>query len=644
MLPKTKVYYADGTQSDAICKCVTEYCDAISGDIEAVYMNHRGQNALHSELGAEISIDLGSGGTYMADRLYCDFWCTPSFGTLGNYGSTDHIQYLVYRRYTGKFGVIVPVVSDDYKCVLHGDEDRLSARLFSWTEGMTDCACLAYVTAEGNDPFLLTKACVAYALRVLKRENALVDRKCYPEVFDYLGWCSWDAMPIAVNEAGVIAKCEEFKQKNIPVKWAILDDMWSEITEFNGDILNDLGAMFKIHHETHMYDYEAAYSRFPSGLSGIIEKIHQYGLMAGVWHPTSGYWSGLDENGAAYQKLKDYTYITKDGKIVGAWDEANAFGYYHTMHDFFRRCGADFLKVDYQSTTRRHYKGADSVGKVARSWHNGLEASVGLHFNNVMINCMGMASEDMWNRSFSSISRCSDDFKPEDSAWFAKHITQCTYNSVIQGQFYWNDYDMWWTDDSQGRKNSLLRAVSGGPIYVSDAIGRSRAEILKPLAFDDGRILRCERSGMPTADCLTVDPEQSGKPLKIQNIVKGCGIVAAFNIDRNKQIVTGSVSAADVPGLGDGKYVLYEHFSRKHIILEADEAYRFELESTDDYKLFLLIPYINNVAHIGRLDKFISPAAIDAVIGEHVKLYEDGEYGFVKNGELIVENRNNDHI
>jgi len=254
---------------------------------------------------------------------------------------------------------------------------------------------------------------------------------------------------------------------------------------------------------------------------------------------------------------------------------------------------------------------------------------------------MGMASEDMWNRSYSSISRCSDDFKPENRAWFAKHITQCTYNSVIQGQFYWNDYDMWWTDDSQGKKNSLLRAVSGGPIYVSDAIGRSRAEILKPLVFDDGRILRCERSGMPTEDCLTTDPEQNGMSLKIQNIVRGCGVVAAFNIDHENKKVHGSIRSADVPELCEGKYVLYEHFSREYKILEAGETYDFSLESNDDFKLFLLIPYINNFAPIGRLDKFISPASICAVINEDVQLYENGEYGYVKDGVFVVENKNN---
>jgi len=256
-----------------------------------------------------------------------------------------------------------------------------------------------------------------------------------------------------------------------------------------------------------------------------------------------------------------------------------------------------------------------------------------------MINCMGMASEDMWNRSYSSISRCSDDFQPENRPWFTKHILQCTYNSILQGQFYWNDYDMWWTDDTQATKNSLLRAVSGGPIYVSDEIGRSNADILKPLAFDDGRILRCDRSGMPTMDCLTVDPETSDKPLKIQNIVKNSGVVAAFNITKDQNRVTGTVSSDDIPGLTGEQFAVYEHFTGKYTIVNAGEPVEFALDNIDDFRLFIFVPYIGSFAAIGRIDKFIAPAAITQQIGEAVTLYENGKYAYIKDGNLIVEER-----
>jgi hypothetical protein len=208
---------------------------------------------------------------------------------------------------------------------------------------------------------------------------------------------------------------------------------------------------------------------------------------------------------------------------------------------------------------------------------------------------------------------------------------------VLQGEFYWNDYDMWWTDDTQAEKNSLLRAVSGGPIYVSDEIGRSRREVLAPLAFDDGRILRCDRSGVPTVDCLAVNPETSGMPLKIQNITGKSGVLAAFNITKEQNPVTGCVKPTDVPGLEGEEFVIFEHFSGEFAIVKADEGVEFTLRDIDDYRLFVIVPYENGFAPIGRIDKFISPAAITQRIGEAVTLYEAGKYAYVKNGELFVE-------
>ncbi len=617
---------------------------AVTNGVTAVYADWTtdGAKTLDADRGALIQIPLPDEIHYMANHRHTEFWCKPSFGT-DPAAVPEETQMFLYQKPDGVRGIIVPVVSENYKCVLEGTADGLTAVLFSWCRDLTECRGLAFVTAEGNDPYELVARCVREALRILNNGCVLREKRRYPDVFEYLGWCSWDALQIRVSEDGLAEKCEEFKAKNIPVKWAIIDDMWAEIAQFNGAVYHTRNEMFNLMHDSSMYDFEASYTRFPQGLAHAIDRIHGYGIKVGMWHPTTGYWFGLDPNGVAYQKLAPYTYVAPEGEIIADWHEDKAFNYFNTMHRFFRSCGADFLKVDNQSMTNRFYRYVGTVGKVTHDWHRGLEASVGLNFDNTMINCMGMASEDMWNRPFSSISRCSDDFQPEDRPWFTKHILQCTYNSILQGQFYWNDYDMWWTDDTQAEKNSLLRAVSGGPIYVSDEIGRSRPEILKPLAFSDGRILRCDRSGMPTADCLTVDPETSGKPLKIQNITTheggSAGVVAAFNITKDQNPAAGTVSPKDVPGLAGEQFAVYEYFTGDCRVIGRDDEIPFTLRDIDDYRLFILVPIVNGFAAIGLIDKMIAPAAITAEIGESVRLYEGGRYAYVKDGELHIEVR-----
>ncbi len=589
---------------------------------------------LDPECGVRILLDPETTVRYMADWRYSEFWCQPTFGTDLTKVPRD-TQFLLYRTDGGDWGVIVPVVDRAFKCVLEGTPEGLAAKQFSWHSGPVGCSDLAFVWAEGDDPFELTERAVRAAASILG--TVLREDRRYPEVFEYLGWCSWDALQIRVSEAGLIEKCEEFREKGIPVKWAILDDMWAEIRNFRGAKYETREEMFRLMHSSPMTDYEAASDRFPDGLAHAIERIHAYGMKAGIWHPSTGYWYGLDPAGEAYRKLRDYTTVTADGRIVADWHEDKAYMFFSTMHAFFKSCGADFLKVDNQSMTRRFYKGMESVGRVTREWHHGLEASVGLHFDSAMINCMGMASEDLWNRGYSSICRCSDDFQPEDRPWFTKHILQCAYNSILQGQFYWNDYDMWWTDDTQAVKNSVLRAVSGGPIYMSDEIGRSRPEIFQPLCFDDGRILRCDRSGMPTADCLLDDPRTSGKPFKIQNRIGRAGVVAAFHIAEEDGPLDGTIRPSDIPGLEGKEFVVYEYFTEGRWRIPKDGVLHFTLSDREDLRIYTLIPYENGFAPIGRIDKYLPYAAITAQIGEAVTLYEPGPYAYDKDGVYYEE-------
>lgn len=614
-------------------------CDIKEDDgITAVYAYGAVKQApLDPDFGMGIYIDVGGDiESVVSDYRRCEFWCMPSFGKDFT-DVPDETQALIYKKTNGTFGVILPVVDKEFKCVLKTENGRLCARIFSWYDKSLRCDTLAFMHAEGNDVSELTEKCTKMALKLLNSGVRHRTERRYPEIFDYLGWCSWDAMEIRVCEEGLIEKCREFKEKNIPVKWGILDDMWAEVKEFQHLKYNNRDEMFKILHRGSLYSFEADHKRFPHGLKHAIDEMNKYGIKAGIWHPTTGYWSGLDPNGDAYAETKDYLIETDGGLNIPDWKTPKAYMFYKTFHDFLRKCGAEFIKIDNQSMTRRYYKNLAPVGKVARSFHDAIEASVGEHFDNAMINCMGMASEDMWSRTVSPISRCSGDFQPEDAEWFVSHILMCSYNSLVQGQFYWCDWDMWWTDDGQALKNSILRAVSGGPIYVSDKIGRSRRELLEPLALSDGKILRCDRCAVPTNDCATTDPRINGCIFKIQNIASDSGIIAAFNLDSEEKTVTGSISPSDVYDIVGDEFAVYEHFSRELKIMKRSEKFDLSLTGKDDFRLYVIVPITDGFAPIGLIDKFISPKTIKSVIGENVELEDDGAYAYVKDGKLYIE-------
>lgn len=564
------------------------------------------------------------------------YWTGPVFATgLGDVPKGT--QAVLLKKSDGTYIAVLPVVGKEFKTELIGENGCLFSKTFSWYKDSCFLDELLFVCGAGKNPFELIKKCFKRAISLLDNRCRMREERSYPEILEYLGWCSWDSMQIRVNEADIEKKCKEFKDKDIPVKWVVIDDMWAEIRDFYGEEYSDFKQMVDLMHRSKMYSYKADPIRFPYGLSHTVDMLHSYGMYVGMWYPTTGYWAGIDENGDAYKELCQFLLTTGEGVTVPHFEADMAYMYYKKIFDYFRKSGVDFVKIDNQALPQVHYKGIAPVGKTASGAVSGMEAAVGEAFGDRIINCMGMSGEMMWNRSSSGVSRCSNDFMPENRKWFAKHILQCTYNGLVQGQLYYNDFDMWWTDDEQAQKNSLLRAVSGGPIYVSDKIGRTNKEILAPLILSDGRILRCDRCAVPSEDCLASDPRNSGRIFKVQNTYKDSGVLAAFNLDKNGDAVNGTVSPKDIYGLSECQYAIYEHFSRELKILSYDETFSIVLENNDDFKLYIMAPIRENFAVIGRVDKFISPATVENVFDGNVILKENGPYAYVKDNELIIK-------
>ncbi len=569
---------------------------------------------------------------YFASVLYSPYWCMPRFGQ----DFTDiprNTQALLWRDDEGDFGVIFPVCSDTYKCTLASIDGKLHACFASYCDTLDNLDAPAFVCGKGEDPYALLQNAARAAARLSGKDTLPRNERSYPEIFEYLGWCSWDSMEIWVDEDGIREKMQELRDKNIPVRWGIVDDMWADVQwqkPLEKGSSHDI--MFPVMHASKLKAFRADPARFPQGLGHTLSMMkNEFGVSPGIWHPVTGYWSGVTRDGELAKRFEGKLLKnTEDNLLPNFASYEDTYEFYDAFHTFIKESGAEFVKIDNQSCMHTKYNKCLPVGIAATNMHRAIEDSVDKHFGGALINCMGMAQENMFNRRASAISRASDDFQPENSAWFAKHITQCSYNSLIQGQFYYCDWDMWWSDDSQAVRNSVLRALSGGPVYVSDKIGRSRPEIFKPLCYSDGRILRCDEQLVPTVDCLYTDPTESGSAFKVFNRSGNAVLCAAFNIDSSERRVGGSICPADFGGLDEEcDYILYEHFSGNAMPLSYYDEYDFTLASHTDCKLFILLPVRDGRAYIGLTEKFVSPAAIKHADASTVELYEGGEIALV---------------
>lgn len=565
---------------------------------------------------------------YVAYYMRCQFWCRPAFGE-DLRAVPKRTQALLYKE-GSVWRVLWPLCGDTFTCTLQGGEQGLEAKVYCCTASESAIERMpALLLFSGKDPHTVVKKAADAAEKILEGRVMTVDKKPFPEIFEYLGWCSWDAMRCHISEEKLRVKANEFKEKNIPVRWCILDDMWGHVKDLKGQpeeiTTRDL---VKIMHQSTLYALEADPDRFPNGLKGAIDMLHKSGFRVGMWYPTTGYWKGIAPEGPLPAQLGDALITLPDGRVVAAPTPEGARSFHGAMQAMLKAAGADFVKIDNQSHYRNFYTNVTPVGRAAAAVQGAIEDVTEQNFGDGLINCMGMANESMFHRRKSAVSRCSGDFSPENRAWFAKHIQQCAYNSLFQGQFHYSDWDMWWTDDEQALKNALCHAVSGGPIYVSDKIGRSRPEVLKPLCFADGRILRADGQATPIADCLLRNPVESDTPLFVFNRAGGCGVLAAFNIHQDNIPQNGSVFATDL-GLPAGRYLVREQLTGACCVLEKGEALSVSLQDNDSLAFYLFYPIRTAVIPLGRIDKLLSPKAILRRDAKGCTLYEGGSFALV---------------
>ncbi|MDQ0972560.1 raffinose synthase [Neobacillus niacini] len=616
--------FADETETVSAVLKLQCYGAFIAAFVEAAIQNDelfKKQQYFAAQQAIDITIlSLKEELEIMANYQHKDWWTRPFF--------TNNIKEIPGRTQSmliksdKNYYHFLPVCEQEARTDFVGTEKGLQVSVSPFHGGFTKLSVFAFSLSASDNPFELVNDNVKTALSLCGQSVLHRDEKEYPEILDYLGWCSWDAFYHAVNEEGILTKANELKQKDIPVKWMMIDDGWSKV---DGK---------KLH------SFEADEEKFPNGLTNTVSILKKnFGVnWVGVWHTLAGYWEGISPEGPLAKSLDKHLYQTKNGSLIPSPKAEEGFGFWHAWHSKLKKEGIDFVKVDSQSAIANFMAHNQSIGEAAGGAHTALEASCSLHFDNTVINCMGMAEENIWHRPYSAVSRNSDDFVPQEDNSFKEHALQNAYNSLYHGAFYWGDWDMYWTKNHDDLQNMILRVVSGGPIYFSDAVDQTNPEMIWPLVYNDGKIIRCELPGVPTEDCLFINPIQAKTPLKIWNKCKGAGVVAAFNLSEGTEAVHGSVSPKDVPELMGDKFVIYDVLTKQHSIVSKEGKVEVSL-GENGVSLYLILPIGQSITAIGLSNKLIGTDAIsnkwNTEKGIKVTLKEGGVFAFLSDAEPI---------
>ena len=320
--------------------------------------------------------------------------------------------------------------------------------------------------------------------------------KSYPEAFEYLGWCSWEHFKKKIDSDKLMQATKTIETSGLPIRWVLVDDG------------------FQVQKGLALQSFHPNPKTFPGGWEPLLsmrseDKIKWFGL----WHSYMGLWRGINKRNQFGELNKDFIPF---GKQLGPGrSKEGAQRFYDAFIGSVADAGFDFVKIDNQSLYNNKQKDVDSSVQINTWMSEALENAVKEKMPQGMINCMSQGTPQVLGTRCSAVARVSIDYKLKDVAKAKAHIEQSYVNTLFQGQSVWPDHDMFHSSDPDcGELMAISKAMSGAPIYLSDNPNDFCAEFIRPLAFQDGKLLRPLAPGFPLPDSVMTDVYQGGEAFR----------------------------------------------------------------------------------------------------------------------------------
>ncbi|RDX89608.1 putative galactinol--sucrose galactosyltransferase 6, partial [Mucuna pruriens] len=565
------------------------------------------------------------------------------------------------------YTVFLPLIEGSFRACLQGDpHDHLQLCLES---GDADTKASSFTHAvfisAGTDPF----ATIHHAFRAVRNHLntfRLRHEKKLPGIVDCFGWCTWDAFYQEVTQEGVQAGIQTLAGGGAPPKFVIIDDGWQSVgVDENRE--NSESKPNTLQRLTGMKENAKFQKEEPKlGIKNIVEiakKKHEVKHVY-VWHAITGYWGGVRPG---VREMEEYGSVMKYPNVssgvaeneptwktdplavqgLGLVSPKKVFAFYDQLHSYLASAGIDGVKVDVQCVLETLGAGLGGRVELTRQYHQALDASISRNFpDNGCIACMSHSTDALYCSKQTAVVRASDDFYPRDPVSHTIHIASVAYNSVFLGEIMLPDWDMFHSLHPAAEYHASARAISGGPLYVSDAPGKHDFDLLKKMVLPDGSVLRARLPGRPTKDCLFTDPARDGiSLLKIWNMNKFGGVLGVYNCQgaawsaterknafhqTDSAPITGYVRGGDVHLIAEaaadedwnGDCALYSHHSGQAIVLPHNVALPVSLKVLE-HEVFAVAPVKVLVAGysfapFGLVNMFNAGGAIEGLVYEVV--------------------------
>ncbi len=544
-------------------------------------------------------------------------WMVPKVG-IRQQNIPEETQMLLVK--TGNlYTVYIPLVAGGFRAALFSKNGTLQVRVESGSPAVTGKTFdLVYMNQSDNPYELLDTA--ALDLQEELGTFRIADDARRPEFMAFYGWCSWNAFYQDVSAEKIERVLENFAAHGLCPGFVIMDGGWQEASKW------------------HLTGLNADASKFPDGLGGAIQNIKRRFDVEHLflWQTYNGFWCGLDpeqfsdsrrtdmeppgrllsgqqiEDGSRFD-TNSQTFYPEHVLDQAFWCPASFETFYDEYHRTSAAAGADGVKID--AITWIEICGKEFGGRVAmmREFLRGAEKSARRYFDDQVIWCSSCSNDFLFNSSGEGVVRTSTDFFPDKPETHGLHIYANAINSLFMGAFIRPDWDMF--QSALGKASNFhaaSRAISGGPVYSTDAFGEENFELIKKLVLPDGTVPLCETHALPALDSLFADPQQS--LIKIFNHNKTGYVLGIFNAayeEAGEADRSGSYAVADVYPLRNSSadFVMYRHSDQTTQRVTAFDSFDITLPVLG-CELFVLSEIKDGFAPIGDPGLFNSGGVI----------------------------------
>ena len=475
----------------------------------------------------------------------------------------------------------------------------------------------ALILAKGDTPFEVNRKIYESLISSVPENKARWrTEKSFYEAFRYLGWCSWEHYHFDIDEQKLLDDLKQIDASGVPVRFVLIDD---------GHVK---------HKSQRLTSFLPDEKKFPNGWKKIMDMRRKDKIKwIGLWYNFTGYWQGISPENDFPETTRNALYPYRETLLPGR-DSSHIVQFFHDYLKSLKGYGFDFLKIDNQSFMLPLYMGDTEVIDRARNCNIALEEEA--HRQGVgLVNCMAQNVLNIDNTRYSGVARVSIDYKKFDRAMARSHLYQSYVNTLLQGQTVWPDHDMFHSSDSIcGGMMARSKAVSGGPVYLSDAPADFKEELIWPLVDSEGKVFRPQAPAVPFPDELGVNPMFSGKAFRVFAPV-GDEAMAVICYNLNNGETGASVKATISPqdfrwrnALENGTpaeyneegMLIYDWEKKTGLLLKAPAE--MTLQGFTDRLLFLC-PVRDGWAVVGVEEKYLSPAVVRIVSRTEQKLVLD---------------------